>query len=287
MDISNMNNAKDPQQLQQALLQSERMASLGQLVAGIAHELNNPIGFILSNLNSFQVYLSIFTRYIALLEQLQHCNDSQQSAEIRRQIAELKAKEDIQFLLQDSTELLNDSILGAGRVRDLVLDLRRFSHPDQANWQATELHALIQATLRLAKNELKHHVHVELDFTEGELWLNAQPSGISQVLMNMFINASQAIGDVEGTLKIKTQVQQGDILLSIADSGAGIAPQTLPFIFDPFFTTKEVGAGTGLGLSICHSIVQQHAGSISVQSQPGHTEFTIRLPRLVTTSNEV
>ena len=276
-----MNNAKDPQQLQQALLQSERMASLGQLVAGIAHELNNPIGFILSNLNSFQVYLAIFTKYIGLLEQLQQAEDEQQRVEVQQQIAQLQAKEDIQFLLQDSAELLSDSIIGAGRVRDLVLDLRRFSHPDQTNWQATELHALIHATLRLARNELKHHVKVELDFAEPELWLNAQPSGISQVLMNMLINASQAIGDHDGTLCIRTLVQNGEILLSIIDSGCGISADTLPYIFDPFFTTKEVGAGTGLGLSICHSIVQQHGGTISVQSTPGRTEFSIRLPRIV------
>lgn len=276
-----MNNAKDPQQLQQALLQSERMASLGQLVAGIAHELNNPIGFILSNLNSFQVYLAIFTKYIGLLEQLQQAEDEQQRALLQQQIAQLQAKEDIQFLLQDSAELLSDSIIGAGRVRDLVLDLRRFSHPDQTNWQATELHALIHATLRLARNELKHHVKVELDFAEPELWLNAQPSGISQVLMNMLINASQAIGDHDGTLCIRTLVQNGEILLSIIDSGCGISADTLPYIFDPFFTTKEVGAGTGLGLSICHSIVQQHGGTISVQSTPGRTEFSIRLPRIV------
>ena len=276
-----MNNAKDPQQLQQALLQSERMASLGQLVAGIAHELNNPIGFILSNLNSFQVYLAIFTKYIGLLEQLQQAEDEQQRVEVQQQIAQLQAKEDIQFLLQDSAELLSDSIIGAGRVRDLVLDLRRFSHPDQTNWQATELHALIHATLRLARNELKHHVKVELDFAEPELWLNAQPSGISQVLMNMLINASQAIGDHDGTLCIRTLVQNGEIMLSIIDSGCGISADALPYIFDPFFTTKEVGAGTGLGLSICHSIVQQHGGTISVQSTPGRTEFSIRLPRIV------
>ncbi|MDZ7901814.1 MAG: histidine kinase dimerization/phospho-acceptor domain-containing protein [Rheinheimera sp.] len=239
MDISNMNNAKDPQQLQQALLQSERMASLGQLVAGIAHELNNPIGFILSNLNSFQVYLAIFTKYIRLLEQLKQTTDEQQRLEVQQQIAQLQAKEDIQFLLQDSAELLSDSIIGAGRVRDLVLDLRRFSHPDQTNWQATELHALIHATLRLARNELKHHVKVELDFAEPELWLNAQPSGISQVLMNMLINASQAIGDHDGTLCIRTLVQNGEILLSIIDSGCGISADALPYIFDPFFTTRR------------------------------------------------
>ncbi len=276
-----MNNANDPQQLQQALLQSERMASLGQLVAGIAHELNNPIGFILSNLNSFQVYLAIFTQYIDLLEKLHQSTDEQQTMEFKRQIAQLQAKEDIRFLLKDSSELLDDSIIGAGRVRDLVLDLRRFSHPDQSNWQPTELHALIHATLRLARNELKHHVNVELDFAEPELWLNAQPSGISQVLMNMLINASQAIGEHDGSLWIKTSVQQSEILLAIIDSGCGIAAEALPYIFDPFFTTKEVGTGTGLGLSICHSIVQQHGGTISVQSTPGHTEFSIRLPRIV------
>lgn len=275
-----MNQAKDQHQLQQALLQSERMASLGQLVAGIAHELNNPIGFILSNLNSFQVYLKILTDYIALLEQLQLCNDSAARAQIQQKIEQLKSKENIQFLLQDSAELLSDSIIGAGRVRDLVLDLRRFSHPDQANWQATELHALIHATLRLARNELRHHVKVELDFAQAELWLNAQPAGISQVLMNMLINASQAIGDNDGILQIKTSVKDGDILLVIMDSGCGISADVLPYIFDPFFTTKEVGAGTGLGLSICHSIVQQHGGSIHAQSRPGHTEFTIRLPKI-------
>ena len=281
-----MNDAQDPQQLQHALLHAERMASLGQLVAGIAHELNNPIGFILSNLNSFQVYLGIFTRYIALLEQLQATDDQTTRQQLQQQILALREQEDINFLLRDSAELLADSIVGAGRVRDLVLDLRRFSHPDQANWQRTELHALIHATLRLAKNELRHHVKVQLDLLNHELWLELQPSGISQVLMNMIINASHAIGEQDGSLIITTRKLQDKVVISLEDSGCGIAPEILPQIFDPFFTTKEVGTGTGLGLSICHSIILQHGGTIQVESVPGRTVFTILLPLVAQAQTE-
>ncbi len=264
--------------LQHARQQADRMASLGQLVAGIAHELNNPIGFILSNLNSFEVYLAIFARYIQLQQQLSSATTDSERESLQHQLNELLAKEDLNFLLTDCADLLRDSIDGAQRVRDLVLDLRRFSHPDQSNWQQTELHQLIQATLRLARNELKHHVKVELNLASDEYWITAQPSAISQVLMNLFVNASHAIGDQDGTLQISTSKNADYIYLSLVDSGCGIAKENLPFIFDPFFTTKDVGEGTGLGLSICHSIIKQHGGSITVQSEPGRTEFTIILP---------
>lgn len=148
------------------------------------------------------------------------------------------------------------------------------------------MHALIHATLRLAKNELRHHVKVQLDLLNHELWLELQPSGISQVLMNMIINASHAIGEQDGSLIITTRKLQDKVVISLEDSGCGIAPEILPQIFDPFFTTKEVGTGTGLGLSICHSIILQHGGTIQVESVPGRTVFTIVLPLVAQAQTE-
>lgn len=135
--------------------QTDRLATIGTLTAGIAHELNNPIGYILSNLTSFSLYLPIFVQYFDILQALASCEDPEQKTTLKQQLATLQQQEDLQFLLQDSQSLLHDSLQGASRVRDLVLDLRRFSHPDHAEFQRLELRPLLEMALRLSKNELK------------------------------------------------------------------------------------------------------------------------------------
>jgi len=259
--------------------QTDRLATIGTLTAGIAHELNNPIGYILSNLTSFQLYLPIFIQYFDLLQALANCDDPQQKTVLQQQLATLQQQENLQFLLQDTQSLLSDSVQGALRVRDLVLDLRRFSHPDHAEFQRIELRPLLEMALRLCKNELKNHISTECRLTPETIWLQGQPAGLTQVLVNLLLNAAQAIGPDNGQIQITAMQTDAWLELCIADTGPGISEQVLPQIFTPFFTTKAPGKGTGLGLPICQSIIEQHGGKISVSpSGLGGAAFTIRLP---------
>ncbi len=269
------------EQRKQLLLQTDRMASLGQLAAGIAHELNNPIGYILSNLGSFQIYLAVFNKLICLYQTQAQCiPGSIEFQQLQQQITQLQQQEDIGFLLSDCEALLADSMAGAIRMKDLVLDLRRFSHPDHAEMQCVALIPLLESTIRLARNEFKTHIQIERDFDVAKLDVRAQASALSQVFVNILLNAAQAIGTKQGTIRISVKKQVDHVLIAIADSGPGIDSNHLQQIFEPFFTTKDVGKGTGLGLSICHTIVTQHGGELSVQptSALGGAEFRLSLP---------
>jgi len=268
-------------QRQQLLQQTDRMASLGQLAAGIAHELNNPIGYILSNLGSFQIYLAIFQQLIQLYQNQARCiPGSAEYLQLQQQINQLQQQENIDFLLTDSEALLADSIAGAVRMKDLVLDLRRFSHPDHADIQRVAVLPLLESTIRLARNEFKSHILIERDFCEPVPDIQAQASALSQVFVNILLNAAQAIGAQQGRIRIKITQDTKQIVIAIADSGPGIANEHLQHLFEPFFTTKEVGKGTGLGLSICHTIISHHGGELSVQptSALGGAEFSLSLP---------
>lgn len=267
--------------------QTDRLATIGTLTAGIAHELNNPIGYILSNLSSFALYLPIFMQYFDLLQALAHCEDPQQKTALRQQLATLQQQEDLRFLLQDTQSLLNDSVQGALRVRDLVLDLRRFSHPDHAEFQRFELRPLLEMALRLSKNELKNHITAECLLEPANIWLQGQPAALTQVLVNLLLNAAQAIGPVTGQIRLTAVQADGWLELCIADSGPGIPADIMPQIFTPFFTTKAPGKGTGLGLPICQSIIQQHGGTIRVgPSALGGAAFTLRLPAETTPGSD-
>lgn len=266
--------------------QTDRLATIGTLTAGIAHELNNPIGYILSNLTSFQLYLPIFIQFFDILQALARCSDPEQKRLLRQQLTSLEQQEDLKFLLQDTQSLLNDSVQGALRVRDLVLDLRRFSHPDHAEFQRLELRPLLEMALRLSKNELKNHITAEYTLEPASIWLQGQPAALTQVLVNLLLNAAQAIGPNHGQIRLTAVQADGWLELCIADSGPGIPADILPQIFTPFFTTKAPGKGTGLGLPICQSIVQQHGGTISVgPSTFGGAAFTLRLPLAPTTGS--
>lgn len=268
-------------QRQQLLLQTDRMASLGQLAAGIAHELNNPIGYILSNLGSFQIYLEIFQKLIRLYQaQARVTPGSTDYLQLQQQINQLQQQENIDFLLSDCEALLADSMSGAIRMKDLVLDLRRFSHPDHADMQRLAVLPLLESTIRLARNEFKSHIQIERHFCDPVPDIKAQFSALSQVFINILLNAAQAIGAQQGRIRISIHHDLEHIYISIADSGPGIADEHLQHLFEPFFTTKEVGKGTGLGLSICHTIIHQHGGELRVQpkSELGGAEFSLSLP---------
>ena len=248
------------------LYQSEKLASVGQLAAGVAHEINNPIGFIRSNLTSASAYLQDISGLRAAI-----------ASGDPRKITAAWNKADMEFLLEDFQSLLQESIVGADRVARIVSDLKGFSSIDHGKEERINLNESIRTVCNVASNRIQQKAQLVLDL--GELPpLQCQPGHINDVLLAMLFNAAQAVGE-QGEIRISTAVEDGDICVRISDNGCGIAPENLSKIFDPFFTTREVGMGTGLGLTICRDIVRAHSGRIEVESRVGAgTTFTIHLP---------
>jgi PAS domain S-box-containing protein len=257
------------------LLQSEKMAAIGQLAAGVAHELNNPIGFVHSNLGTLKVYLDDIFQIAAVCEAA--AAEAAQPADFAR-IEAIKAEKDFDYLKTDIFQLLTESVEGLGRVKKIVQDLKDFSRPGESNWQWADLHQGLDSTLNIVWNELKYKCTVKKEY--GALpRIRCLPAQLNQVFMNLLVNAAQAI-ETQGEVVIATSALDADtVLIRISDSGAGIAPEHMSHLFDPFFTTKPVGKGTGLGLAIAYGIVQKHRGRIEVSSEVGRgTTFTIMLP---------
>lgn len=261
--------------MQGQLLQSEKMASIGQLAAGVAHELNNPIGFVSSNLGSLESYLqdlfAILDAYAAAEGEAQACSPQLEQAR------QLKRDKDYDFLRSDVVQLLNESREGLGRVAKIVKDLKDFSRAGEAVMQWADLHQGIESTLNVVWNELKYKCTVNKDYGElPEIW--CEPSQLNQVFMNLLVNAGHAIAE-KGEIGIRTGRVENEVFVTISDTGCGIPPENLPRVFDPFFTTKPVGKGTGLGLSLSYGIIQKHGGRIEVASTVGQgTSFTVWLP---------
>lgn len=257
------------------LLQSEKLASIGQLAAGVAHEINNPIGFVNSNLGTLKSYVDDLLQLIGLYEESQSqpaCEPSLQQA-----IADQRRRMDFDYLREDIGKLIAESIDGTARVRRIVHDLRDFSRLDSNDWVWADLHAGLESTLNVVWNELKFKAEVVREFGTLPL-VQCLPSQLNQVFMNMLVNAAQAIAE-RGRITLRSGQEGDQVWISIADTGAGIAPELMTKIFDPFFTTKPVGKGTGLGLSVSYGIVQKHGGRIDVESTAGEgTTFTIWLP---------
>ncbi|RVT49109.1 PAS domain-containing protein [Rheinheimera sediminis] len=257
------------------LLQAEKMASIGQLAAGVAHEINNPIGFISSNMETLQHYCESLIQAINFAGSL---ISQSNSAELSKQFADFGKQRNLNFLLQDMPELITESLEGTGRVMSIVKSLREFSHVDSSEWKETNLIDGIESTLRIINNELKYKAEVHKNYQKDMPLVYCQSMQINQVFMNILLNAAQAMEQM-GFIYIDIATEGDFAKVSIRDTGPGIEVQHLNKIFDPFFTTKAVGAGTGLGLSLSYSIVQKHKGKISVQSQIGQgAEFTILLP---------
>jgi len=267
------------------LLQSEKMASVGQLAAGVAHEINNPVGFISSNLGTLRDYIEDVRQVIDAqkfsIKMGIECTDAKRYVEINAKvIADLNAlidKIDIDFLMVDINDLLDESIDGVNRIRRIVADLLDFSRINSADYKNTDINALLDKTLSMAWNELKYKTEVNRDF--GELpAVYCNDGKMAQVFLNLLLNASHAIEE-RGSITITTRHIGDDISIMIADSGVGIPKNIISNIFDPFFTTKNVREGTGLGLHIVRSVIEAHQGTISVDSQVGQgTSFIILLP---------
>ena len=264
---------------QQQLLQADKLASIGQLAAGVAHEINNPIGYIFSNFGTLQNYLD------SLFQMLQAYQDAEPciAADVAAALGALRASIDLDFLRSDIPVLMSESKEGIVRVRHIVQDLKDFSRGDaQLEWVWANLHHGINSTLNIVSNEVKYKADVIKEY--GEIPdIECLPSQINQVIMNLVVNAAHAIGERRGKITLRTGSTPADgggsVWIEVQDSGCGIAPENLSRIFDPFFTTKAVGKGTGLGLSLAYGIVQKHQGRIDVSSEPGQgTTFRITLP---------
>jgi two-component system, NtrC family, sensor kinase len=259
---------------QSQVLQQEKMASIGQLAAGVAHEINNPIGFITSNLNSLGKYLTRLSDFILLQKKaLASPGDPSLLEEVRQKEKTMK----MGFILDDSMKIIEESLDGSDRVQKIVQSLKSFSRSDDGKRVPADINECFESAVNIVRNEIKYKADLKREFGILPQTL-CYPNQLNQVFINFLINAVQAI-EKQGTITIRTWHEDGAIWASISDTGCGIPAEVISRVFEPFFTTKEVGMGTGLGLSITYEVIKRHEGDIWVESTPGAgTTFTIRIP---------
>ena len=250
------------------LLQSEKMAAIGQLAAGVAHEINNPVGFVASNLKTLVGYVR---QLLELVDQMNEWGGTE--------LQQLKQRYDYDFIREDINGLLAESAEGVDRVRKIIGALRDFSHSSDETFSQADLHEGIESTLKVVNNEIKYKADVVREFGQLPL-VECIAAQINQVVMNLLVNAAHAIEEF-GRIVIRTGVEGDQAFIEIEDSGCGIPAELQQQIFDPFFTTKPVGKGTGLGLALSFNIIEKHNGHISLRSEPGKGScFRINLPLL-------
>ena len=264
-------------ELNNRLLQSEKLAALGQLSAGVAHEINNPIGYVSSNISSLN-------KYFLKLEELINLYDDQfkkfTSINEPNHINEYKKFINYDFIKEDTKFLLNETLEGISKVKDIIADLKNFARTDTSeNWQKVDLLKNLKSTLNIVNNEIRYSSDVEIDMPDLPE-IECMPTQLNQVFLNLIVNAAQAAKpNQRGLIKISARKLNDSVVITFADNGQGIEKENILKVFNPFYTTKEVGKGTGLGLSVSHGIIQKHKGSIEVKSTVGvGTEFTITLP---------
>lgn len=261
---------------QQQLLQSEKLASIGQLAAGVAHEINNPISFVFSNFGTLETYIADLLRVVAAYEAAEeHIGD----AGAKAGIAALRGQVELDYLVEDVPVLMSESREGIERVRKIVQDLKDFSRVDERqDWQWVDLHRGIDSTLNIVNNEVKYKADIVKHY--GDIpEVECLPSQINQVILNIVVNGAHAISGARGCITIRTGQEGEHVWIEISDTGCGIPEAIQSRIFDPFFTTKAIGSGTGLGLSLSYGIIQKHGGRIEVRSKVGAgATFRIVLP---------
>ncbi|WP_197411247.1 PAS domain-containing sensor histidine kinase [Colwellia sp. TT2012] len=274
--LNDINERKHSQKalssLNEQLIQAEKLASIGQLSAGIAHEINNPVGYIRSNLDVLNDYFKPLLAYIALTNV-----DLTKNSANKKAAQELYQQEDLDFILKDIEPLIASTLEGAARVSKIITDLGNYAHIDEKLPEAIAIDELIEKSLTLVANELKYKVEISKDLA-ANVNVIGFPQKLLQVFINILVNASHAI-ETKGCICISSHVVQQEINVRFEDDGAGISQENLKNIFDPFFTTKPVGKGTGLGLHIVRSIIEDHHGRIEVSSKVGQgSQFDIFLP---------
>lgn len=269
------------QTTQKQIIQQEKMASIGQLAAGVAHEINNPTGFVSSNLGTLGKYMQKLMDYI---NEQSEVIGSVSSEEVSERLREKRRTLKLDYVLRDVKDLISESLDGTERIKRIVQNLKSFARIDDSEYTLANINECVESTLNIVWNELKYKATVTKDY--GTLPpTQCYPQQLNQVFMNLLVNASHAI-DKQGEIKIKTWNGDGTIHISISDTGCGIPETALCKIFEPFFTTKEAGKGTGLGLSISYDIVRKHKGDIVVDSKEGHgSTFTVILPVVEETSS--
>ncbi len=268
---------RELQDAQAQLLQSEKMASIGQLAAGVAHEINNPIGFVHSNLGTLENYIRDLFRVIEAYERAEHALATTSAHCV--EVAEIKKLLDLPYLKEDIPALLNESREGITRVRKIVQDLKDFSRLDSSpDWQFADLRQGLDSTLNIVTNEIKYRADVVKQYDDIPD-IECLPSQLNQVFMNLLVNAAHAIEGPRGTITLRTGRQGDEVWVEVADTGKGIPAELRDRIFDPFFTTKPVGKGTGLGLSLAYGIVRKHNGRFELISEEGKgSTFRLVLP---------
>ncbi len=260
---------------QQQMLQQEKMATIGQLTAGLAHEINNPVSFIASNIGVLAKYCDNVLKFMAL--QQKALLSGQHDAQSTEQLVAIRKQMKIERIVKDIPEMNRETMEGVERIKSIVRDLKCFSRIDESEQKLADINQCLESTLNIAHNELKYKTTVRRDY--GELpQLRCYPQQLNQVFMNLLVNAAQAI-EAHGEITLRTWFAGDEINVSISDTGSGIAEEVKTHIFETFFTTKEPGKGTGLGLSISNEIIKNHGGEIKVSSEPGKgSTFTVSLP---------
>jgi signal transduction histidine kinase len=253
---------------QRHLFQTEKLASVGQLAAGVAHEINNPVGFILSNLNTARGYTDELAQFLGIVK----------AESLSEQLAAAWQQHDIDFILEDFVTLLRESIDGAERVAAIVANLKEFSNVDGKEKSLVDINSVIESVINVASTQIVNRAELTMSLAKLPM-LNCRPGHISQVLLNMLLNSASAMGESRGEIHIDSNSDGQEITIQVSDNGRGIPPEIISTIFDPFFTTHDVGGGTGLGLSVARDVIVAHGGTIDVASRVGEgTTFTIHLP---------
>ncbi len=278
---------RELREMQSQLVQNEKLASIGQLAAGVAHEMNTPVGFVACNFETLEGYMKKIRRlleaYDGLVQHVEAAGDSAPLPAVQG-IQQLKTEIRLDFILKDLDSLFDDSREGLERVTDIIRNLRDFARADRTSeFTPYDINEGIKATLTVARNEIKYDADVTTEF--GDLpQVCCNPGQINQVFLNLLINAAQAIRSqqrqTKGSIRVRTYQEGTDVVCEVEDDGPGIPAANLRKIFDPFFTTKPPGKGTGLGLSVSYDIiVNKHKGQIPVESEENRgAKFTVRLP---------
>lgn len=270
------NEIGERKHLEGQLIQSEKLASIGQLAAGVAHEINNPIGYIFSNFGTLEGYIA---QLFELLTAYEEAEDRIGAPDVANALRALRERVELDFLKEDIPMLMRESKQGIVRVRKIVQDLKDFSRVDsRQEWEWADLHQGIDSTLNIVASEIKYKADLVKEY--GTIPpIECLASQINQVVMNLLVNAAHAMGEKRGCISIRTGTDGEHVWLEVGDTGSGIPPETLKRIFEPFFTTKPIGKGTGLGLSLAYGIVQKHHGRIDVDSVVGEgSTFRVTLP---------
>ena len=261
-------------QAQSQLVQSEKMASLGLLAAGVAHEINNPIGFVMSNVDTLKEYMGPMSKYISLSKELIEGDDSDVAIEMKL----IDDEENFDFIMKDIYEIVSDCSDGLIRIKDITANLKSFSRVDDKEKVKFDVNSCIDNVIKVVWNELKYKVDLVKKFSDSLPLISGHEGQVGQVVMNILTNAAHAINE-HGEICIQTKTIGESVMISISDTGSGIPMNIQERIFDPFFTTKDVDEGTGLGLSVSYGIIDNHGGNIKLSSKIGEgSTFEICLP---------